>query len=163
MEMSTEQMAAAALKSGRKSYYYPSEREPACWGKGAFMTRFPLMDELESISFCAKFCAFFCYFLKHERRNIPKDEVELERLLPVRTPKFSSADNAITYTWIGHSTAVLSIGRQANIIIDPVFSQRASPFQWIGPQRYRPPACEVDSLPPIHGVFVSHDHYDHLD
>jgi N-acyl-phosphatidylethanolamine-hydrolysing phospholipase D len=87
----------------------------------------------------------------------------LETLLPIKNPKFSSSENKITYTWIGHSTAVLSIGDQANIIIDPVFSHRSSPFQWIGPERYRAPACEVKNLPTIHGVFVSHDHYDHLD
>lgn len=94
---------------------------------------------------------------------MPTDPVELERLLPIRTPTFTSSDNTITYTWIGHSTAVIAIGNQANIMIDPVFSQRSSPFQWIGPERYRAPACEINTLPQIHGVFVSHDHYDHLD
>jgi N-acyl-phosphatidylethanolamine-hydrolysing phospholipase D len=56
-------------------------------------------------------------------------------------PKFSKNANKIFYTWIGHSTAVLSIGEEANIMIDPVFSLRCSPFQWIGPSRYRPVAC----------------------
>jgi len=48
-------------------------------------------------------------------------------------------------------------------MIDPVFSLRSSPVQWAGPKRYRPPACNIEELPPIHGVFISHDHYDHLD
>lgn len=48
-------------------------------------------------------------------------------------------------------------------MIDPIFSLRCSPFQWVGPKRYRMPACKVDNLPPIHCVLVSHDHYDHLD
>jgi L-ascorbate metabolism protein UlaG (beta-lactamase superfamily) len=48
-------------------------------------------------------------------------------------------------------------------MIDPVFSKRASPFQWIGPKRFRDPACEISNLPRIDVVFVSHDHYDHLD
>jgi len=58
---------------------------------------------------------------------------------------------------------VISIGTKVNLIIDPIFSKRPSPFQWLGPSRYRKPACEIDKLPKIHAVFVSHDHYDHLD
>lgn len=48
-------------------------------------------------------------------------------------------------------------------MIDPVFSLRCSPVQFAGPKRYRMPACEVNKLPKIHSVLVSHDHYDHLD
>ena len=84
-------------------------------------------------------------------------------MLPISFPTFQSDESKITYTWIGHSTAVISIGSKANILIDPVFSERCSPFQCIGPKRYRKPACELDKLPPIHAVFISHDHYDHLD
>ena len=62
--MNSEQMPTAP-KSVRKSYYYPAEREESCWGKGSFKPRFPLMDELQSMSFCSKLCAFFCYSLKH--------------------------------------------------------------------------------------------------
>ena len=48
-------------------------------------------------------------------------------------------------------------------MIDPVFYERCSPSRCAGPKRYRPPACEVNDLPKIDAVFVSHDHYDHLD
>ena len=84
-------------------------------------------------------------------------------MLPLEKPKFSTSENTITYTWIGHSTAVIAIGDKTNLMIDPVFSMRCSPFQFAGPKRYRLPACDVKSLPQIHAVFVSHDHYDHLD
>lgn len=67
------------------------------------------------------------------------------------------------YTWIGHSTAVISIGNEFNMMIDPVFSERASFNQDVGPKRFRKPACEINQLPKIHLVLVSHDHYDHLD
>lgn len=78
-------------------------------------------------------------------------------------PIFSIAtERDIRYTWIGHSTAVLQIGPD-NFLIDPVFSSRASPVQVAGPKRYRPPACSIPELPNIHAVFISHDHYDHLD
>lgn len=79
------------------------------------------------------------------------------------TPTFPVDDKKITYTWIGHSTAVISFGRDGNFLIDPVFSERASPYQWIGPKRFRPVPCTIEQLPKIDAVLVSHDHYDHLD
>jgi len=58
-------------------------------------------------------------------------------------PDFSMVSaNEIKYTWIGHSTAVIQIGPD-NFIIDPVFSERASPSQMAGPKRFRPPACTI--------------------
>ena len=50
-----------------------------------------------------------------------------------------------------------------NVLTDPVWSDRASPFQWIGPRRLMPPGLDFDSLPPIDVVLISHNHYDHLD
>ena len=78
-------------------------------------------------------------------------------------PDFTiTTKNDIRYTWIGHATAVIQVGPD-NFIIDPVFSDRASPVQAVGPKRFRQPACMIHQLPPIDAVFVSHDHYDHLD
>ena len=48
-------------------------------------------------------------------------------------------------------------------LTDPVFSERASPVQWMGPKRFHAPPISMDDLPPIKGVILSHDHYDHLD
>lgn len=50
-----------------------------------------------------------------------------------------------------------------HILTDPVFSDRASPSQVVGPKRATPPACAIKDLPPIDYVVLSHDHYDHLD
>lgn len=50
-----------------------------------------------------------------------------------------------------------------NFLTDPVFSHRCSPVQFAGPARYRPCPTDVASLPHIHAVFISHNHYDHLD
>lgn len=49
------------------------------------------------------------------------------------------------------------------MLIDPVFSDRCSPFQFVGPKRFRDPACQIAHLPQIDLVLISHDHYDHLD
>lgn len=69
-------------------------------------------------------------------------------------------------TFINHSTFLVQVQtpkRLVNIITDPVFSARTSPFQFIGPKRFRPPGLELDNLPPIDIVLVSHNHYDHMD
>ena len=34
-------------------------------------------------------CSFFCFFISYDKRNVPKDEEELERLLPIKTPIFT--------------------------------------------------------------------------
>ena len=64
--------------------------------------------------------------------------------------------------WIGHSTYLINTGR-LNILTDPVFSKRASPFSWAGPKRLIAPAIPLKELPRIDVVTVSHNHYDHLD
>ncbi len=88
----------------------------------------------------------------------------MEKELPLnKNPQFKCSEDKIRYTWIGHSTAVITIGENTNLIIDPVFSDRCSPLQFIGPKRFRDPACKVRELPKIDLVLVSHDHYDHLD
>jgi N-acyl-phosphatidylethanolamine-hydrolysing phospholipase D len=65
-------------------------------------------------------------------------------------------------TWIGHATVLMQSGG-LNVLTDPVFSERASPVQFLGPQRAQPPGIALNDLPPIDVVLVSHNHYDHLD
>jgi len=67
-----------------------------------------------------------------------------------------------TVTWIGHATLLLQLDG-LNVLTDPQFSERASPFGFAGPRRLMPPGVAFEDLPPIHVVVISHDHYDHLD
>ena len=64
--------------------------------------------------------------------------------------------------WIGHASFLIN-NNNINILTDPIFSNRASPFSFIGPKRLIPPGINIDKLPPIDVVTVSHAHYDHLD
>lgn len=72
-------------------------------------------------------------------------------------------------TWIGHASflvetpAVEGAERGIRILFDPVFSERTSPLTWLGPKRYTPTPCNVDELPEVDTVCISHNHYDHLD
>jgi L-ascorbate metabolism protein UlaG (beta-lactamase superfamily) len=71
-------------------------------------------------------------------------------------------NDQIRITFINHATTLIQING-LNILTDPIWSQRSSPFQWIGPKRVRPPGINFDDLPTIHLVLITHNHYDHLD
>jgi L-ascorbate metabolism protein UlaG (beta-lactamase superfamily) len=65
-------------------------------------------------------------------------------------------------TWLGHSTMLLEVdGRR--FLTDPVWATRASPSQLVGPKRFFAPPLALAEVPPLDGIILSHDHYDHLD
>ncbi|TPW30956.1 MBL fold metallo-hydrolase [Martelella alba] len=65
-------------------------------------------------------------------------------------------------TMIGHASMLIQVAG-VNILTDPVFAERASPFTFAGPRRVAEPGVRFDDLPPIDAVLVTHNHYDHLD
>lgn len=65
-------------------------------------------------------------------------------------------------TWVNHSTFLIR-AQGLNILTDPVWSKRTSPFSFAGPKRVQAPGLSWDKLPKIDVVTVSHNHYDHLD
>lgn len=65
-------------------------------------------------------------------------------------------------TMVGHATMLIQTAGM-NILTDPLWSDRASPFQFAGPRRVVPPGIAFDDLPPIDLILLSHNHYDHLD
>lgn len=64
--------------------------------------------------------------------------------------------------YVGHASFLIQTAGR-NILLDPVWSERASPFRRIGPKRVNDPGIAFADLPPIDTVLVSHGHYDHLD
>ena len=64
--------------------------------------------------------------------------------------------------FINHATVLWQIGPY-NLLTDPVFSERVSPFRFAGPRRVRAPGIALQDLPPIDIVLLSHNHYDHMD
>ncbi|HEX3685322.1 MAG TPA: MBL fold metallo-hydrolase [Bryobacteraceae bacterium] len=70
--------------------------------------------------------------------------------------------NDLRITLVNHSSLLLQ-QNSLNILTDPIWSERASPFSWIGPRRRRHPGVRKQDLPPIGIVLLSHNHYDHLD
>jgi L-ascorbate metabolism protein UlaG (beta-lactamase superfamily) len=65
-------------------------------------------------------------------------------------------------TWIGHATVLIRLAGK-NILVDPMFSERASPVLFAGPKRIAPLPIDVPDLPRIDLVLITHNHYDHLD
>lgn len=82
--------------------------------------------------------------------------------LAPQPPPPAPRGSGLVATWIGHSTFLLQTA-QGNFLTDPVFSERASPLQWLGPRRAHPPGLAFEALPRIDAVLLSHDHYDHCD
>ncbi len=97
------------------------------------------------------------YFKKHE--NVRPDH---------QIPYIKKSFNIIggvqpEITWFGHSSYLLQIS-DVNILVDPVFSERASPVSYVGSKAFGGSnVFGVEDLPPIDIVLISHDHYDHLD
>jgi N-acyl-phosphatidylethanolamine-hydrolysing phospholipase D len=92
-------------------------------------------------------------------KNPPRSA--FERQAPdIAVPRAPADQTRIT--WIGQSGFLLQVAG-VNILTDPLFSRRASPFQFAGPARITDPGIAFDALPDIDVVILSHDHYDHLD
>lgn len=112
------------------------------------------------------FTDFFTKALPEWRRTkvyaLPTETVNWEAIRnPVTT--LMATKTTIQSLWIGHVTFLLQSNQGLNILTDPVFSNYASPVNYVGPARYTPAPCTISDLPPIHIVLISHNHYDHVD
>ena len=91
------------------------------------------------------------------RRNAPKDE------LPSKKTNLKELDpETDVLVWFGHSSYFMQIDGK-KILVDPVFSGSSSPFSFMvksfkGSDVYTP-----QDFPAIDYLFITHDHWDHLD
>lgn len=116
---------------------------------------------------------------------IPTDEAGFDKMIPIlkdyitnkaeSTPKkqlgpfktdlsvYNNPPNSgLRITWVGHSSLLIEVDG-IRILTDPVWSERVSFSNFIGPKRFFAPPLALDDLPPLDVIIVSHDHYDHLD
>ncbi len=98
------------------------------------------------------------YMTKRKPDKWPKDLDQSVRQSPLEIPE----PDQIQYTFVNHSTFLIQHKGQ-NILTDPIWSKRCSPFQFMGPKRQRPPGLSFDMLPTIDIVLLTHNHYDHMD
>lgn len=94
----------------------------------------------------------------YDKPEVPKDHV-IEPSLALAS--LNNCTPPASITWVGHSTYLLRLENK-HFLLDPFFSDIASPLP-IGPERFVPPGIALDKLPPIDGLVISHNHYDHLD
>ena len=78
------------------------------------------------------------------------------------TPSPRVDGGKVRLSFVGHASWLIQTAG-LNILVDPVWSERASPFSFAGPKRVNDPGIAFEALPPIDAVLVSHGHYDHLD
>lgn len=97
-------------------------------------------------------------FMREERGNWVAMKPTSEKTDPVQLDQDS--DDSLAF--VNHSTFLIQLDGK-NILTDPIWSDRCSPFQWAGPKRLRPPGMAFEDLPKIDIVLLSHNHYDHLD
>ncbi|MEM1142308.1 MAG: MBL fold metallo-hydrolase [Pseudomonadota bacterium] len=93
-----------------------------------------------------------------QRDKSPSNPIPMRQ---IETGSLIDAQGPVLYR-LGHSSILLKLGGDF-VLIDPVFSERASPLQWLGPRRFHPAPITIASLPKIDVVVISHNHYDHLD
>jgi len=78
------------------------------------------------------------------------------------TPPPRVDGSKVRFSFVGHASWLIQTAG-LNILVDPVWSERASPFSFAGPKRHNDPGIAFDKLPKIDIVLVWHGHYDHLD
>ena len=92
--------------------------------------------------------------------TVPQDPIPVRQVTPAQLQALPADANHLIR--LGHSSHLLKLQGQY-WLIDPVFGERVSPFSFIGPKRFHPTPLALQDLPPIAGLVLSHDHYDHLD
>lgn len=99
---------------------------------------------------------FLRFILERKREKWKKRSIDMAKVVS------RNNDDDFRITLIGHATVLIQIAG-INIITDPVYAYRASPFPPFGPRRFTPPGIAFDDLPTIDIVLLSHNHYDHMD
>lgn len=140
-------MAAASINdssiTGAKSPDQPSHASTAVMSTGGFLESARIMWD---------------FFFNKPAGTRPSGDIPVRKIS--RDELLAAPDRTVFR--IGHSTVLLKL-QNAFWLTDPVFSGRASPIPFAGPERFHQPPISIEELPPIKGVIISHDHYDHLD
>ncbi len=96
-------------------------------------------------------------FFKKAARRTPVDTIP-----SVKTDLRSLPADANVLVWFGHSSYYIQVDGK-RILVDPVFSGNASPVRGTVPAFGGTDIYTAADFPDIDYLFISHDHYDHLD
>ena len=143
-------MTGAARPDGRPAHHRPG---------GGFRNPWPSGARVGTVGALLRWVLVERLLLRRRAKDPPASA------FPRREPSFAeprARAGALSVTWLGHSSFLLQVG-EWNVLVDPVWSDRASPLRSVGPRRHTAPGFAMTRLPPIDVVVLSHDHYDHLD
>lgn len=108
----------------------------------------------------AKMMSTMVEFIKGVPNSKPDFEIPLNKVDSLDITQWEETANLI---WFGHSAFLLKLDGK-NILIDPMFGDVPAPHPWLGRKRYSNGLpIEVEKIPAIDAIILSHDHYDHLD
>lgn len=121
---------------------------------GAFQNLNHTPNFSEGVTFAS---VLYEFLFKKKIRRIPTD------LIPSKKTNLNTLDlNENALIWFGHSSYFLQLHGK-RILVDPVLSGAASPIASTTPSFKGSDVYTPDELPEIDFLFLSHDHWDHLD
>lgn len=106
----------------------------------------------EDVSYGKVLYDFFIHSKPKEPNNIPSVKTNLKTL--------NNNENVVI--WMGHSSYFIQLDGK-KFLIDPVFSGNASPLSFTTKAYKGTDVYAVDDIPEIDFLFITHDHWDHMD
>ncbi len=104
--------------------------------------------------------AGYNYMFKNNKNRKPNFEIPI---VDVNVDSFANKNSdELSIIWLGHATTLINIDGTI-LLTDPILTKWASPIDWLGPKRFFDSPIEIEKLPIIDVVIISHNHYDHLD
>ena len=111
------------------------------------------------MSFKDSFKAMWILFKSNSKAE-PNKNIAVQKIDSITIANYNSKTRFI---WFGHSTFLLQI-KGKNLLIDPMFGNVPAPNPLLGNKRFSNKLpIEIEKLPSIDAVLITHDHYDHLD
>jgi len=111
------------------------------------------------MSFKDSFKAMWILFKSNSKAE-PNKNITVQKIDSITIANYNSKTRFI---WFGHSTFLLQI-KGKNLLIDPMFGNVPAPNPLLGNKRFSNKLpIEIEKLPSIDAVLITHDHYDHLD
>lgn len=97
---------------------------------------------------------------KSNSKAEPNKNIDVQKVDSISIANYNSKTRFI---WFGHSTFLLQT-KGKNLLIDPMFGDVPAPNPLLGNKRFSNELpIEIEKLPSIDAVLITHDHYDHLD
>lgn len=97
------------------------------------------------------------FLFAKSKRNVPTTVLPSKK-----TDLFTLNSGKNWLVWFGHSSYFLQLDGK-KILVDPVLSGSASPIKFTTKSFKGSDVYKVADIPSIDYLFISHDHYDHLD